>query len=145
MARPRKPIATKIQKGTYREDRDGPKSQVVPTRGTPLMPESLTGAARDFWREMVPKLVETGVVGEADGPALTVLCESWQRYRMVAGRLTEFSTAEEMAELIPAANAAAKAWESLAGRFGLTPSDRTKIRAEQGAMHPAKVQARKRG
>jgi len=141
--RPRKPAPIKILEGTFRADRDTPG---VIADGTPTPPASLKGDALRLWGEIVPGLVARGVANACDEQALALMV----RWLAMAHRYT--AAAEKMAlsnkGLPRMANLAATAtsqFDRIAARFGLTPSDRAKLRADPNAKAASKVASRKRG
>lgn len=112
MVMPRKPQALRELQGT---DRDHPgrqnKNQPVVTRGIGPAPDHLPDAVRKIWDEIVTNMY-AGVLGEADRLALETLA------RLVYVMRTDFDemNAAKLSQL-----------SGLLGRFGMTPSDRTKI------------------
>jgi P27 family predicted phage terminase small subunit len=128
--RPRKPDELKILEGTFRKDRDGDPSQAVQATGEPAPPPHLKGEALAFWSEVVPGLVATGVAKAADAPALAGMCEWWARYRKLARRLDRMTgkAAKAMPQVVMMLGIAWDKFDRVAARFGLTPSDRAKLR-----------------
>jgi len=112
MGRPAKPTALKLANGSARHDPGRVNhDEPVVTRGIGPAPERLTAEQRETWDEIV-RICFAGVLGESDRIAL----------EMIVVLLVEFRNG--FADM----NAAKmKLLESLMGRFGLTPSDRTKI------------------
>jgi phage terminase small subunit len=112
MARPPKPTALKELNGSARHDpqrinRNEPK----PTRGIGPANSSLNEQQQAIWDEVVG-ISYAGVLGEADRIALEMMCRLIYEMRndfeeMSAAKITQLST--------------------LLGRFGMTPSDRSKI------------------
>ncbi len=112
MGRPKKPTILKLANGSLRHNpsRRNP-GEPAPTRGIGPAPERLTAEQRETWDEIV-RICFAGVLGESDRIAL----------EMIVVLLVEFRTG--FADMN---GAKMKLLESLMGRFGLTPSDRTKI------------------
>lgn len=112
MGAPRKPSVLKAIQGT---DKQHParvnKSEPTPTRGIGPAHDSLTEYEADVWDEIVG-ISYRGVLGEADRIALEMMCRLTAEMRL---DYTEFSAAK-LTQL-----------SQLCGRFGMTPSDRTKI------------------
>ena len=112
MARPPKPTALKELNGSARHDpqrinRNEPK----PARGIGPANSSLNEQQQAIWDEVVG-ISYAGVLGEADRIALEMMCRLIYEMRndfeeMSAAKITQLST--------------------LLGRFGMTPSDRSKI------------------
>lgn len=142
--RPRKPTAAKILDGTYRPDRDGSPEQVVSAAGSPEPPPELQGDALAFWRRVIPGLCERNCAAVCDASALAMMCEWWARYRRYSEALDAMiPTDKGTYQMTVLCGIATTNFDKLAARFGLTPSDRAKLRAD-----PVKRQAvptRKRG
>lgn len=112
MPRHKKPTAIRKIEGT---DKDHPNRQnpnePVPSRGIGPSHNSLSTYEREIWDEVVG-ISYRGVLGEADRIALEMMCRLISEMRldfaeMTAAKITQLS--------------------QLLGRFGMTPSDRTKI------------------
>lgn len=117
MGAPRAPTALKQMRGT---DKKNPArmndNEPVATKGIgPSIRNgsgsNLSSAEQAIWDEIV-SISYAGVLGEADRIALEMMC------RLVHEMRTDFSemTAAKITQL-----------SQLLGRFGMTPSDRTKI------------------
>ena len=108
----RKPQALREIQGTAK-DHPGRqnKEQPVPVRGIGPNHSSLTEYESAIWDEVVG-ISYAGVLGEADRIALEMMC------RLIAEMRLNFEemTAAKITQL-----------SQLLGRFGMTPSDRTKI------------------
>ncbi len=117
MGAPRRPTAIKELTGT---DKKNParmnRNEPTPTRG--IGPAIRNGAGSNLntqeqaiWDEVV-SISYAGVLGEADRIALEMMC------RLIHEMRTDFTemTAAKITQL-----------SQLLGRFGMTPSDRTKI------------------
>jgi P27 family predicted phage terminase small subunit len=143
--RPRKPTELKLLHGTHREDRDGPLGSAVRLEGVPAMPGHLNDDAKAFWSAVVPGLVATRVAAACDAPVLGEMCVWWEVYRRFSDHLQD-TGAEEDGALRAMVNAkmAWKEFDRIAARFGLTPSDRARLRVDP-APASAGVQPRKRG
>jgi|TARA_B100001105_G_scaffold141225_1_gene113128 hypothetical protein len=112
MAANKKPTALRELQGTanrnkHRDNQDPP----VVTRGIGPAPKYLNDAQSEIWDEIVSGMY-SGVLGEADRLALETLT------RLVYTMRTDF---EEMSA------AKLSQLSTMLGRFGMTPSDRTKI------------------
>jgi len=112
MPQPRKPTALRKLQGTI-DDHPGRqnKNQPEPERGIGPPPSHLDDTHQNVWDEIVSNMY-AGVLGEADRMALETLT------RLVVEMRTNFEemTAAKLSQL-----------STLLGRFGMTPSDRTKI------------------
>ena len=112
MGAPKKPSALKAVQGTDKKNKDRMNpSEPVPVRGIGPNHSSLTEYESAIWDEVVG-ISYAGVLGEADRIALEMMC------RLIAEMRLDFEemTAAKITQL-----------SQLLGRFGMTPSDRTKI------------------
>jgi len=117
MGAPTKPMALRELHGTANRNKQRNNDDVpVPTNGIgpavrPGSGSNLNEGEQAIWDEIV-SISYAGVLGEADRIALEMMCKLVYEMRtgfadMTAAKLTQLS--------------------SLLGRFGMTPSDRTKI------------------
>src|SRR6516165_7160845 len=140
----KKPAELKILEGTFRRDRDGAPA-VAFAGGEAVLPKRLKGEARKFWKAYVPDLISRGLARTVDTPALTAMCEWWARYRRYAAALDRTRpTLKGGQGILTRCVMASKQFEGLAMRFGLTPCDRAKLRAEAGSAPRPKIESRKR-
>ena len=112
MGAPKKPSALKKLEGTDKRNKDRMNpNEPVPARGIGPSHKSLSAAEQLIWDEVVG-ISYRGVLGEADRIALEMMC------RLIHEMRTDFEemTAAKITQL-----------SQLLGRFGMTPSDRTKI------------------
>jgi len=117
MGAPRKPTALKQVQGTDKRNKTRMNpNEPTPTRGIGPSHDSLTEYEREVWDEVVG-IQYAGVLGEADRIALEMMC------RLIAEMRLNFEemTAAKITQL-----------SQLLGRFGMTPSDRTKIVIPKG-------------
>jgi P27 family predicted phage terminase small subunit len=131
--RPPKPLETHLLDGTHRADRHGDGSDHVPADGSPVMPATFTGEARALWETVVAGLVACKVARAVDTPALVMLCESWARYRKVSAALDALDPEQDSVAFGRLSRAAALHWQmfdKIAGRFGMTPADRMRLRVD---------------
>lgn len=112
--RPRKPTKTLKIQGTFEaRHRDEREPQAS---GCPVMPDVLTGVAAEHWKQVVPELHRMGIVGVSDTVSLTAMCRTWQ---MACQAFDEGETRDYLEAI--------GKWLNFAGRFGMTPADRSKI------------------
>lgn len=129
------PDAIRLHEGTYREDRHGGSVRAVP--GAPVKPDWLCERAAAIWDERITQLREVpGLLSEVDGPALALYCHYWAVFHEARETLEEegaVCTGEKGgAYPHPAVGMRNKAAEMIAkvgAKFGMTPSDRTTIKA----------------
>ncbi len=124
-------------RGSWRGDANGAEPQPEP--GRPEKPDWLKGYAETAWEQFADQLEAMGVLTVADGHALTVLCQTWSRWR----RAEEF--VDQHGETYPVqdnqgrvrylkkfpqvgiAQACATTLNRMMAEFGLTPSARSRI------------------
>lgn len=137
--RPKKPTALKKVDGTFRKDRDGKATEVQHITSTVEVPKSLTDdKAREMWGYLVNRFTESRMLTELDLPLLELMCIEWQRYlkyesaiELQGEVITYLNTSEnEVTKINPYMSLRDKAltrFTELAYRFGMTPSDRSKV------------------
>ena len=112
MGAPKKPTALKQLQGTDKRNKTRMNpDEPVPARGIGSPNKNLTAYEQEIWDEIVG-ISYRGVLGEADRIALEIMCRLVAEMRL---NYAEF-TAAKITQL-----------SQLIGRFGMTPSDRTKI------------------
>lgn len=139
MARPRKPTALKLVKGTAQKCRTN-KSEPKPARAIPSPPAHLSDRAKTAWGAVSVVLDRMGVLTEADAVALEGLCETYAD--LVEARLalkkrgaTVYEGGTEEAKIyrsypevaqVADADRRLQAWLT---KFGLSPADRSRVSA----------------
>lgn len=117
MGAPKKPTALRELHGTLNRNkqRNNP-NEPTPVRGIGPPPSHLSQMQQQVWDEVVGQMY-AGVLGEADRIALECMC------RLIADMRMDYEnfTAAKMTQL-----------STLCGKFGMTPSDRTKIVVPKG-------------
>ena len=127
--RPRKPTELKVAQGTYRADRDGPRPEDLPNLDGEIERQSFPNhAARQMWNTVVQQLIDAGVVKPTDVPMARSMCEFWglywSSYKLASKNPTD-----------PAIRVAVCSYwtkfEQAAARFGMNPSDRSRLRLDK--------------
>lgn len=85
----------------------------------------LEGEAQAAWDHLSPRLIELGLATELDSHELVAMCHWWGEYRKWCNMVTD----NEYRRMVGMA-AAYKQFRTIAGKFGLTPTDRVGL---QGA------------
>lgn len=119
--RPAKPTAVLKLQGTYERHRHQSRADESLSGGEPIKPAAIGKDGGAMWDRVV-RLLPAEALGELDTDALTAMCLWYQRFRTKMRR-TDYKSHVE----------AAMAWKNCAGlmsKFGMTPVDRTKIKAE---------------
>lgn len=141
-----KPTQLKIVQGTQRRDRMNPDEPVVP-EGDVVMPTYLKGRARKFWHYHAPILTAMGLLTVADVAMLAELCETeaefWTarddvRKRGIEIESTRYDrktdrpyTVTEDNPSVKIASDAGKRMKAILVEFGLSPSSRTRVKAQK--------------
>lgn len=127
---------------------DSPTYPPLPKRA----PAELLPEGQKLWRRIVKHLGGANILQEPDREALLVLCDLWAVYVDAIEKVRQYSAvvptrgkSTERAALVVSpywrvAKDAKREMESLWGRFGLTPSDRSRMTApEKAGMNEAKL------
>lgn len=147
----RKPTALRAVEG----NRGHQKTRRNEPKPRPLTPEKPSfgknKAAGDHWDALVPVLEYMGVLTEADGCALRLLCLELATVDLCERRLQRMTQSELVYTTSNGSEAptawlkqrreAAKAAESLMARLGMTPADRTKIEVNKRDDGPSPIQS----
>lgn len=119
-----KPTTFKILEGT-RESRINRNEPRFPAEMPPC-PDWLDPVAKETWEKLVRLLRPSGVITAADEIALSALCELYSFYRLAVNPKVPF--------IGPQRRVVRDAREQLLkylSEFGMTPSSRSRIRAER--------------
>ena len=121
-------------RGTYTN-----RNEPEPEKGRPRCPVWLDEYAKAVWKQLVPQLDAMGVLAKIDGHALTVLCQTWSRWRKAVEFIQEngetYAVKDEAGRVkylkkFPQAtviDSSARTLNRFMQEFGLTPSARTRI------------------
>lgn len=72
---------TKLQRGTFRQDRDAGRVELFAPSDPPIAPDWLTEAGRDVWLDDIGRVLTVGTVTELDSTLFATYCN-------MAGALT---------------------------------------------------------
>ena len=120
--RPRKPTKLLLLSGAAKNHPERLRQRAQepePDAGLGEPPDYFDAADRERWEELVA-IVPAGVLTRMDRPAAETLCRLWARERR-----GDLKTSDR------------RLLVSLFGKFGLTPSERSKVHAPGGAKRPA--------
>jgi len=118
MARPRKPTKVLEMRGAFDKDPQRKRTKEPEPKGDlGQPPKQLSPSAKSAWREFA-KQAPDGVFGDSDRVAVEIASVLLAEFREDPA---EFSAAR-MARL-----------DSLLGRFGMTPADRSKVVVDKSA------------
>lgn len=113
--RPRKPSAVRHLEGN-RSRTDIPPD--LPLSGVPQCPRHLKGRAKEHFDFVAGELTSIGVTKHLDTEGLAMLASLWGKY-------WDACDADDWKAMV----ALSGKWQTLAGKYGLTPADRAKIMA----------------
>lgn len=123
---PKKAARLKILQGNPGEHKVeiGPEPDETVTQ-----PPRLEGYALELWDELAVELNRIGLLTMVDVPLFSMLCEAWGQYRAY---LTLCQQAGQEVASMKGYEKHATTWYEkvlkMAGRFGLSPSDRTGLK-----------------
>ncbi len=130
--RPRKPTEIKVLQGTYRRDRDGPLPADLPQLdGEIATPDFPDPAALEMWNTHIQQLIDARVVKPTDVPLAISMCELWGLYR------SSYEAARKSPTDQDTRVALCSYWtkfEQASARFGMNPSDRSRLRLDKPAQ-----------
>src|SRR5690606_37703889 len=136
VGRPPKPTRLKVLHGD-REDRIN-RDEPIPSDGDVVAPEWLDDRAREIWDRLAPDLIDRGVLTPWDVDAFAVGCDAVARHNEAAELVAEHGVLvvgdKERLVKNPAAQLVrdyAGIAATFLGRFGLTPSDRSRLSVNQ--------------
>lgn len=126
--RPAKPTALHVIEGTLHATRHRARAAAPEATGQPEKPKFLKGRASRLWDETAPLLVAMGVAKQLDAHVLAAWCCLMAEFEkdpkaMTASRISQM--------------------RALAGTLGMTPSDRARMGASNGAGKQATSAAAK--
>jgi len=121
--RPPKPTAEKLLNGNPGRR---PISDDEPQfDGVPVMPDWLDYYAQELWELVVSDLVTAGVAKSVDGPALAGMCMWWGIWRKFDQLIQE---GDLEYKTVCRAAMGWKQFSAIASKFGMTPSDRVRLK-----------------
>lgn len=113
--------------GTLRPSRHGKEDTSPQIEGKPEKPEWITGDAGTLWELITTSYGDAGPLTRLDSAILALACDMWAKYR-AASAAAESGPTDKV--LRSAVIAYASSFEKLAGRLGLNPVDRRRLKAE---------------
>lgn len=131
------PDALKEAQGTLKKSRvNHAQARFDAPEEPPKPPTTLNLYGKRLWKEMLPKLVETGLYTEGDHQAFELLCMAYGDLIQARKDLKESGTivVTEKGTVYqhPNVGIANQAWNRvklMLGQFGLTPAERTRVKA----------------
>lgn len=126
----KKPESLKIIQGTFRKDRSNPNSPNLKSIA-PSPSDSLPEQAKNEYEQLSKLLFDMGVLTEADQGELENLCIIRAQIKYLSKRLFNETDMKEFRKVQIAINEAIKISNALSMRFGLSPTDRSRVNASQ--------------
>ena len=140
-----KPVELRVLHGTAAERARAEYPR--PRRVLPRCPEHLSGEAEKCWRRLARELYDAGLLSTIDRDALAAYCSAYARWRRAEEMLAEngevIKTAQKEDEdgktsggnlvqnpWLAVSNRALEQMTKLAAEFGMTPSSRSRVKAE---------------
>lgn len=124
--RPPKPTAELKLWGGFRSARHAGRVDELIGGTEPVKPE-LDDVASSVW-DLVVTCLPADAKSSMDSPALAGMCQWYSRYVSLMQRLQDAAGEKDEYRLIVMCSQAWKQFEGAAGRFGLTPVDRAKLK-----------------
>lgn len=121
----------KLEKGTFRADQHKGELDTPPIELYPHPPETLKGHAQAVWEKLLPKLMGYRVVSDSDLFQFENMCYVYGEWRKCC-EIVESEGNTFMSDkgnilpnpMVHIGSAHFKAYNQIAAKFGLTPSDR---------------------
>lgn len=131
------PDSLKEAQGTLKKSRvNESQARFEVPKDFPKPPITLNLYGKRLWKEMLPKLVETGLYTDGDYQALELLCMAYgdliQARKDLKQSGTVVITDKGTVYQHPNVGIANQAWtrvKMMLGQFGLTPAERTRVKA----------------
>jgi hypothetical protein len=124
--RPRKPIEQHLHDATFRGDRHvvAPAMNMTPGGDAVAKPAGLAGKAGELWDIVANRYA----LKDTDAPELVACCKFFDRYWVCWDTYEKTKPGTKRALLVQReANDNWKRFEIIAGKYGLTPSERAKL------------------
>lgn len=143
--RKRKPDALKKAQGNP-GGRPLNESGPIATLGAPDKPP-LSAIASQEWDDIVPQLMQMGVLTQVDGKALAAYCSTYEQWQQAEKMIKKYGlVTQSMGQLrknpaVGIKSDALKLMKSFLIEFGLTPSSRSKLHLEPQAKEDDPVDA----
>jgi P27 family predicted phage terminase small subunit len=132
-----KPTVVKIREGNPSK-RALPKDEPKPEIKIPKPPAHLSKEAKTEWRRLSKELFKLGLLSEIDRTALAAYCQVYGRWVQAEKEIEKtgwFAVSEKgglyQTPAVSIANKCLDQMKSYLVEFGMTPSSRTRIKAEK--------------
>ena len=120
------------------------KSEPKPTKKAPACPKWLEPEAKKEWRRLAKQMEQLGVLTEVDMAAVAGYCQAYARWKEAEEFITQHGTIVntpsgywQQVPQVSIAQTYLKIMNRFAEQFGLTPSSRSRIIAEDSNSGPA--------
>lgn len=140
MGRPIKSTEEHIKDGTYRKDRHQGRGVELEAVAEISIPDELGRAAAEKWQEIVPALQKAGLVSAVDIPELTdaflhygfaqdCIRKVQESFESAADYLSQLNKFKDV-DLLAKYSEYMESYNRTMHRFGVTPTERAKIRIQ---------------
>ena len=120
------------------------KSEPKPTKKAPAGPKWLEPEAKKEWRRLAKQMEQLGILTEVDMAAFAGYCQAYARWKEAEEFITQHGTIVktpsgywQQVPQVSIAQTYLKIMNRFAEQFGLTPSSRSRIIAEDSTSGPA--------
>lgn len=120
------------------------KSEPKPTKKAPACPKWLEPEAKKEWRRLAKQMEQLGILTEVDMAAFAGYCQAYARWKEAEEFITQHGTIVktpsgywQQVPQVSIAQTYLKIMNRFAEQFGLTPSSRSRIIAEDNTSGPA--------
>jgi P27 family predicted phage terminase small subunit len=129
-----------------------PAREAEPAPGLPDPPPHLSELAREQWHKLGGKLAALRLVTEIDAPALAALCQAYARWAEAEEKIRQFGPVITspsgyliQSPYLAIANRSLEQMMRILVEFGMTPSSRSRVAAEDYAPASPFEELRNRG
>lgn len=130
------PTALKVFKNTARKDQLN-EFEPMPDSDKIIPPNNLSDIARENWDLVVEQLTLAGIMTNLDNQALALYCEAYARWTEANDKIREHGMVIKAPSGYPVqspylsiSNKAFEQMRAMLSEFGMTPSSRSRIKAE---------------
>ncbi len=130
------PTRLKIFKGTNQKCRSNP-DEPMPDNDSIIMPDHLNKKEQKVWTHVVDQLVAAGIMTNIDQHGMEMYCEAYAKWRDANDKLKSLGMIVKAPSGYPIpspylsiSNKAFEQLRQMMTEFGMTPSSRSRIKAE---------------
>jgi phage terminase small subunit len=124
----------KLDRGTFRPDRDGGRFDAVPVSGAPIRPSDIGTDGAALWDDIIAMHAARKTLGRVDSSSLAQLCRTWDvcqaAFAIVKTNPTDKDSRCSYLGYLAAC-------DKLGAKFGWTPGDRANLKLGGGEQKPS--------